>query len=239
MQLEVHTDAHAASQAGAHSFVTRAAEAVAARGRFAVALSGGTAPRVMYSWLAREPFVSAVQWEGVHLFWGDERCVPPRHPRSNFGMANAAFISRVPIPPANVHRMRGELPPEDGAAVYREELVRFFGGGMPIFDLVHLGLGPDAHTCSLFPFDPLLGEREKAVGVALHRPLGEWRIPLTPPVVKAARRVEMLVLGQEKAKVVRRVMEGPLDPLRLPAQLVRSVDGEMAWLLDEPAASEL
>ncbi|HYJ78221.1 MAG TPA: 6-phosphogluconolactonase, partial [Longimicrobiaceae bacterium] len=113
------------------------------------------------------------------------------------------------------------------------------GPGVPQFDLVHLGLGPDAHTCSLFPFDELLRERDATVGVALHRPLGEWRTTITFPVIGAARRVEMLVLGREKARVVRRVIRGPLDPFRLPAQLVRPVGGEMVWILDEAATSEL
>jgi 6-phosphogluconolactonase len=175
----------------------------------------------------------------VHLFWGDERCVAPGHPRSNFGMASAEFVSRVPIPPENVHRMRGELSPEEGAEAYRRELEAFFGPGVPRFDLVHLGVGPDAHVCSLFPFGELLRERERTVEVAVHRLLGEPRITLTLPVVNAAARVEALVLGAEKAPVVRKVLRGPLDPFRLPAQFVRPVDGEMVWVLDEGAAADI
>ena len=231
-RLEIHSDARAAARAGAEAFVAAARQAVEARGRFSVALAGGTAPREMYSLLAE----AEVPWEGVHLFWGDERCVPPRHPRSNFAMAWNAFIQHVPIPAENVHRMRGELPAEEGAAHYRDELAAFFGTGVPRFDVVHLGLGPDAHTCSLFPFDALLRERSLTVAPALMRELGEPRVTITLPVVNAAARVEMFVVGDAKAEVVRKVLEGPLDPFRLPAQLVRPADGEYMWIMDEAAA---
>jgi 6-phosphogluconolactonase len=234
-EIEVHRNAHAAARAGARAFVTAARAAVEARGRFSVALAGGTAPREMYALLAE----AEIPWEGVHLFWGDERCVPPRHPRSNFRMARNAFIQHVPIPAENVHRMRGELPAEEGAALYREELAAFFGPGVPRFDVIHLGLGPDAHTCSLFPFDELLRERRLTVAPALMRELAEPRVTITLPVVNAAARVEMFVVGAGKAEVVRKVLEGPLDPFRLPAQLVRPADGEYVWIMDEAAAGEV
>lgn len=237
--VEVHPDAHGAARATAQGFARRAREAVAERGRFSVALSGGTAPRESYALLAEEPLRSAIPWEGVHLFWGDERCVPPGHARSNFGMANEAFVSRVPLPPGHVHRMPGELPPARGAAAYAAELEAFFGGGVPRFDLVHLGVGPDAHTASLFPFDDSLRERDRLVVPVLHRPTGEWRLSLTAPVLNAAARVEFLALGASKAEVVRAVVRGAPDPFRLPAQLVRPRDGEVVWMLDAPAAAGL
>ncbi|HYW05692.1 MAG TPA: 6-phosphogluconolactonase [Longimicrobium sp.] len=226
-----------AARASAERFVEVAREAVEARGRCSVALAGGSTPRAAYSLLAEEPFRSRIPWEGVHLFWGDERCVAPGHPRSNFGMANAAFLSRVPIPAANVHRMRGELPPARGAEEYAAELAEFFGPGIPRFDLVHLGVGPDGHTCSLFPFDESLRVRDRAVIPALLRSLGEPRITLTVPVLEAAARVEMLAPGADKARIVRKVLVGPLDPFRLPAQLARPTDGAIEWLLDRAAAS--
>lgn len=238
-QLHVHADAHAAARAGAEAFVRDAAAAVEARGRFSVALGGGTAPREMYGLLGDEEFASRIPWHAVHLFWGDERCVPPLHPRSNFGMAWRAFISRISIPEGNLHRMPGELPAEEGAARYRRELEEFFEPGIPRFDTVHLGLGPDGHTCSLFPFDPLLRERDLTVAAALQLPAGEPRITLTAPVVNAARRVEMLVIGGDKARIVRAVLQGPRDPLRIPAQLIRPAEGEMDWVLDRAAAGEL
>ncbi|HET7233471.1 MAG TPA: 6-phosphogluconolactonase [Longimicrobium sp.] len=238
-KIEIHPDAHAAARAGAESFVARAREAVDARGRFTVALSGGTAPREMYTLLGEDELAARIPWQGVHLFWGDDRCVPPHHPRSNYGMAWDAFIRRVAIPAANVHRIEGELPAREGAARYAAELERVFGPGTPRFDLVHLGVGLDAHTCSLFPFDPLLREREAMVAPALLRSLGEPRVTFTFPLVNAAARLEMFVVGGDKAPVVWQVLRGPLDPFRLPAQNLHPADGQLVWIMDKAAASLL
>ena len=237
--LEIHPDAHAAARAGAEGFVAQARAAVEARGRFTVALSGGTAPKQMYALLGADEFASRVPWSGVHLFWGDDRCVPPHHPRSNYGMAWDAFIRRVPIPERNVHRIAGELPAQEGAERYAAELERVLGPGIPRFDVMHLGIGPDAHTCSLFPFDPLLRERERTVAPALLRSLGEPRVTFTFPVVNAAARVEVLVVGRDKADVAWQVLRGPLDPFRLPAQNVRPHDGALVWIMDAAAASRI
>jgi 6-phosphogluconolactonase len=239
VRIEIHADAHAAARAGAERFAAQAVAAVDARGRFSVALSGGTAPQELYSLYAQEPFAARIPWDAVHLFWGDERCVPPLHPRSNFAMAWRAFIRDVPIPAENIHRIPGELPAEEGAARYRDELAAFFGAGVPRFDLIHLGLGPDAHTCSLFPFDQLLRERTLTVAPALMRELGEPRVTITLPVVNEAARVEMFVVGAGKAEVVRKVLQGPLDPFRLPAQLVRPARGDCVWVMDRAAAGGL
>jgi 6-phosphogluconolactonase len=238
-RVAVHPDARAASAALAESFAERAVEAVRMRGRFSVALTGGSGPVQAYRLLGEEPLRSRIPWEGVHLFWGDERCVPPGHARSNFRMANEAFIARVPIPPANVHRMRGELPPAGGAKAYAEELAAFFGAGVPRFDLVHLGVGPDGHVASLFPFSDALHERDRIVTTALHLPLGEPRITLTLPVLNAAARIELPVLGPDKADVAWAVLRGPIDPFRYPAQFVRPVDGEMVWVMDAGAAARV
>jgi 6-phosphogluconolactonase len=238
MQIHTFATPAEAAHASAERFVELATRAVSERGRFSVALSGGTTPRVAYRLLGEEPFRSRIPWEAVHLFWGDERCVPPGHLRSNFAMANDAFVSRVPVPPANVHRMRGELPPRQGAEEYARELAAYFGTRTPRFDLVHLGVGADGHTCSLFPFDPLLLERRHAVATAILRPLGEPRITLTMPVVNAAAYVEMLAPGADKAEVAWKVLRGPRDPHRIPAQMVRPA-GEMVWLLDRASAARL
>ncbi|HEU0016540.1 MAG TPA: 6-phosphogluconolactonase [Longimicrobium sp.] len=246
----IYPDAREAAWAGAESFALRAGAAVRDSGRFSVALSGGSGPVEMYRLMGEEPFRSAIPWEGVHLFWGDERCVPPGHHRSNYGMAHEAFISRVPVPPENVHRMRGELPAAEGARRYAEELAAFFGPGIPRLDLVHLGMGPDGHTASLFPFSPLLLERGRTVADAIQQPAGEPRITLTPPVLRAAARVEMLVTGAGKAAIVRTALRGPLDPLRIPAQMVGAgarplphartdalTHSRIAWMLDAAAAA--
>jgi 6-phosphogluconolactonase len=154
-------------------------------------------------------------------------------------MAWEAFIRRVPIPRSNVHRVLGELPAEEGAARYRRELETVFGPGIPRFDVIHLGVGPDAHTCSLFPFSDLLRERDLTVAPALLRELGEPRVTFTFPVVNAARRVEMFAVGAGKAEVAWQVLRGPLDPFRLPAQNVRPSDGEYVWIADTASAAKL
>lgn len=235
-RVSIYPDARAASAALAESFAERAVEAVRARGRFSVALTGGSGPVRAYRLLGEEPLRSRIPWEGVHLFWGDERCVPPGHARSNFRMANEAFISRVPIPPAHVHRMRGELGAEAGAEAYARELAAFFGPGVPRFDLIHLGVGPDGHVASLFPFTDALRERERTVTTNLHLPLGEPRITLKLPVLNAAARIELPVMGADKAAIAWAVLRGPIDPFRFPAQLVRPAEGEMVWMMDAPAA---
>lgn len=232
-------DAEAVARAVAESFVALAREAVETAGRFTVALTGGDSPRAAYRLLGEPAYAARVPWEAVHVLWGDERCVPPGHPRSNFGLAHRAFLSRVPLPPANVHRMPGERPPAEGARAYAETLRRLFGEGTPRLDLVHLGVGGDGHTASLFPFDgPSLRDRDGAVRVALHRPLGEWRLTLTYPVLNAARRVQVILPGASKAAVARAAIAGPLDPFRLPIQGVRPA-GALEWLLDRGAAASL
>jgi 6-phosphogluconolactonase len=238
-RIHVAADAQTASLALAESFAGQAQEAVRARGQFAIALTGGSGPVRAYRLLGEEPLRSRIPWDGVHLFWGDERCVPPGHARSNFRMANEAFVSRVPIPPGNVHRMRGELSVAAGAEAYAEELAAFFGPGVPRFDLIHLGVGPDGHVASLFPFSDALHERERAVTTNLHLPLGEPRITLTLPVLNAAARIELPVMGADKAAIVWTVLRGPIDPFRFPAQFVRPRAGEMVWMVDEGAAERL
>ena len=233
----VCADPAAAARLCAERFAAAAREAVEAHGRFCVALSGGGTPRRAYTLLAEEPFASAVPWEKVQFWWGDERCVPPAHPRSNFRMAREALLSRVPVPEANVHRVRGELGATRAAAGYERELAEAWDGGMPRLDLVHLGMGGDGHTASLFPFSPALLERNGLAAPALHD--GEPRVTLTGPVLNASRRLDFLVTGADKAARLRGVLQGPLDPLRIPAQLVRAAAGEPVWIVDEAAASRL
>ncbi len=238
--LQVLPDASSVARAAAESFVERAAGAVAAGGVFTAVLTGGSSPRESYGLLASGEVAARVPWERVHLFWGDERCVPPGHPRSNFGMARTLLLSRVPIPPENVHRICGEMGSRRAAREYAAELRDFFGADLPRFDLVHLGIGDDGHVASLFPFDlPRLLERNRLVLPAMNRALGEPRVTLTLPVINAAARVEMLLPGGEKAAIARRAIDGPLDPLRIPAQLVRPLSGNLTWFLAREAARNL
>jgi 6-phosphogluconolactonase len=229
--IDTYADRESLARAAGESFVRSARAAVEQRGRFSVALTGGSSPRLLYGLLAEHSYSERIPWDDVHLFWGDDRCVPPGHPRSNYGLAQRLFISRVPIPRQNVHRIRGELSPERAAATYTAELTAFFGSPFPRFDLIHLGLGDDAHIASLFPFDtPRLSERAVPAVPALRLPEGEPRVTLTLPAINAARRIEFLVPRLERKPIARSVMNGPLDPFRLPAQLVRPA-GDLVWMV--------
>ena len=236
MSPDVHIfpDAAAVARQAAAWLTEHARTSVAERGRFAVALAGGSTPRDAYA-LLRE---HEVPWAETHVFWTDERPVPPGHPDSNFRMVDGALLAHVDIPLGNVHRIRGELPPREAADSYARELAGMLGA-QPQFDLVLLGLGADAHTASLFPFDPLLFERRLPTGISQPRPGGGRRISLTFPVINAARQVAFLVTGESKARAVQQVLGGARDPLRLPAQAVAPRHGELTWFLDRGAADGL
>ncbi len=241
----IHDDAAELARAGAEQLAEVARDAVRSRGRCSISLTGGSSPAALYRLLAEAPYAEAIPWNDVHLFWGDERVVPPGHPRSNFGLAHRLFIGHLGLPARNVHRVRGELGARRATASYAAELQEFFAGP-PRFDLVHLGVGEDGHVASLFPFDrPALLQRDQAAASSLLRELGEWRVTLTYSALDGARHVEMLLPSATKARIARRAMYGPLDPIRVPAQGVRPVDGALVWRLtrelqsgSQPAAHE-
>jgi 6-phosphogluconolactonase len=217
-----------------------AARAIGERGSFSLALSGGSTPRGLYRLLAEEPsFRDGIDWPRLQIFWGDERCVAPDHPDSNYKMALEALISRVPIPAANVHRIHAEDPdPDKAARDYEATLRRVLNepAAMPRLDLVLLGLGPEAHTASLFPGAGALRETRRAVVATWVGKLFAHRVTLTPPALRAARAVAFLVSGEEKALPLKAVLEGPEEPEQLPAQLVRPEAGTLLYLVDGPAA---
>lgn len=232
-------DAPALFRAAAEEVSVAAQEAIAQQGRFTIALSGGHTPRGLYSLLATDKGRPPIVWRQVHVFWGDERHVPPDHPDSNYRMARETLLDHVALPQANVHRIPAEEPDADRAAArYEEELRRFFrldGASLPRFDLVLLGLGAEGHTASLFPGTAALDETARLV-VAAHVPaLGTDRITLTLPVLNHAACVLFLVAGSEKAAAVHTVLEQP-GGTPLPAQRVRPA-GRLIWLLDAAAAT--
>jgi len=243
MTVEILPDGEALALRAADVFAMTAQAAAAARGRFAVALSGGATPRALYRLLARQQFAQKVPWRRAHLYWGDERCVPPDDPASNYGLAHEVFIRHVPIAAENVHRMRGEDDPEAAALAYADELGALAklerpASDVPVFDLILLGLGRDGHTASLFPRGPALDEEERLC-VATEAPDGSPRLTVTLPVLNSARRVVFLVSGPDKAGMVAEVLEGLRVPKAVPAQAVAPVRGQLLWLLDEAAAAEL
>jgi 6-phosphogluconolactonase len=237
--IRVLPDSEALAEAAARHVVEASRTAVNARGRFLLTVSGGTTPRALHELLAAAPLIAQVDWPRVHVFFGDERCVPPDDNRSNFRMAEDTLLARVPIAPAAVHRIRGELPPYEAAAEYDAELRAFFGAEPPRMDLVLLGMGDNGHTASLFPRLAAVHEQERLAVAEYVQEVGMWRITLTPVILNMARETLFLVSGSGKAGMLRRVLEGPYIPDELPAQIVRPVDGSVIWLVDGDAAANL
>jgi 6-phosphogluconolactonase len=245
--LEVYPTADALMSAAAESFVQAAKDAVRESGRFAVALSGGATPKQLYRLLAAEPYALQVDWSRVHIFWGDERCVPPDDPASNFHMVREALLDRVPLPAGNVHRIRGEGDPARNAEAYEAELRSFFqiAVGVPPprrsarLDLVWLGLGENGHTASLFPGLTAVRETTRWVVANYVAEVSMWRVTLTPVAINSAAEVVFLVSGAEKSAMLRRVFAEESHPDLLPAQAVAPAAGRLRWLVDAPAAADL
>jgi 6-phosphogluconolactonase len=232
---------------GAADFITElATTGIAERGRFTFAFSGGNTPRPVYERLASPGYSDRIDWSRVHVFFGDERCVPPDDPRSNYHMARTTLCDHVPIPAAHVHRIHGEDQPEQAAAEYAEELGMVFGddartGGSPVsgFDLVLLGMGDNGHTASIFPGLAAVTESVHWVLAQYVEVVGMWRVTLTPVILNAAHHVAFLVAGADKAEMLSKVLEGPYQPVVLPVQIIKPTHGELHWLVDAAAAARL
>jgi len=238
-ELVIVPDSEALAHTAAQRFADLARAAAESRGRFSVALSGGSTPHALYRLLAKEPYRSQIPWEQVHLFWADERCVPPDDPGSNYWLANETLIAHVPIPPENVHRVAGELEPKAAAQAYERELRHFFCGLPPRLDLALLGLGSDGHTASLFPDSEVLEETEQlaVATTAFYDGRPAERVTLTLPALNAARQILFLVSGIEKAGIVQTVLANVQG--RLPAGRIRPVAGQLTWLVDAAAAARV
>ena len=243
-EILILPDPEAVAHEAARRFVSLSRDAFGSRGRFSVALSGGSTPGNLYRLLAGEPYHAQIPWAEVHLFWGDERCVPQGDSGSNYYLAQETLISRVSVPPGNVHRVHGELGPEKAARAYEQELQNFFcappcgphGGLHARFDLVVLGLGEDGHTASLFPDSPVLAETERLVAAAnaVYQDRPAQRVTLTLPAINSARQILFLVTGSAKASVVQSIIKGTGE--RLPAQRIQPATGQLTWLFDAEAA---
>jgi 6-phosphogluconolactonase len=238
-RLQIHADAEAMIQAAAAAFVARAQAAMDAHGRFSVALAGGGTPKPLYELLATAPLRDAVDWSRVDVFFGDERCVPPDSPRSNYRMANEALLSKLPIPAANVHRLHGEDDPAQAALAYEQVLRAAFRREQPRFDLIVLGIGDNGHTASLFPGCACLRERGHAVCAQYVESQHEWRLTFTLPLINAAAAVWLLAEGAGKAEALSQVRDGPWQPDVLPTQYVAPTQGDYVWWLDQAAAAKL
>lgn len=233
----------------AEHFVAQAAEAIQRHGNFTVAISGGSTPRASFQLLAGQPYAGQVDWAKTHVFWVDERSVPPDYPDSNYRMACDLLLDKVPLPEENIHRMRGERPAQQAAAEYDELLRQFFRAGSPaeytgeLFDLAWMGMGPDGHTASLFPGSPALEIEDRWVtSVEHHSPPPPMvdRVTLTRPALRRVHQMTFLISGPDKAQALEHILQpdqGNQTP-KLPAALVWPDSGNVLWLLDTPATAQ-
>jgi 6-phosphogluconolactonase len=228
-------DPTAAAEACCHTVVNLLEEALAGQDFASLAISGGTTPKLLFQKLA----VTKFRWDKVFLFFVDERCVPPTDSASNYKLADENLIQPAHIPGRNVHRIMGELNPEAAAKRYVEEIREFFAledGAMPRFDIVHRGMGPDAHTASLFPGDPLIDDRENVAAAVWVEKFKMWRVTLLPGALLAAKHNVFLVCGDDKAESVRAVFNEEYDPKKYPAQIASHHGRGVSWFLDQAAA---
>jgi 6-phosphogluconolactonase len=244
VHYSVSPNSEALALATADAIASAAEEAIVARGTARIAISGGSTPQRTFALLAdsTQPFRQRIDWSRLLLFWVDERCVPPDNPDSNFHMTREALLSKVPLPDANIVRIEGELEPEEAAARYESALrnrFRMEGAELPRFDLIHLGLGDNGHTASLFPHSDALDSMMR-LAVAVHvEAKNPWRVTLTWPVINHASKVVFQVQSAAKAQVLHDVLLGPYQPEVLPAQLIRPESGDLYLLLDSAAAAQL
>jgi 6-phosphogluconolactonase len=241
MNIAIYPNIDILSHEAAQYIVRIATESITTHGRFTIALSGGTTPRKLYGLLGSEPYRSQIDWTLVHIFWSDERCVPPNSEESNYHLAHEVLLSKISIPAVQVHRMPADMPDRNAASQEHENEMRrvFETDGIPNFDLIQLGMGPEAHTASLFPHQAALHEQQRlVVPVSVPKPPPD-RLTFTPPLLNAARNVLFLVAGSDKADALHAVLEGPYNPDEYPAQIVRPPDGEVSWMVDTAAAAKL
>ena len=233
-EIKVVPDLKSLIEEAADRIASAARSAIADHDSFSIALSGGSTPEPVYRRLTEEPYLSAIDWAKVRIYFGDERCVPPDSDQSNYHMARKALLDRVPIPASNVFRMRGEIDPNEAAIECGKLLKEHFGDGG--LDLVLLGMGDDGHTASLFPETEALNEAKHRCVANFVPKLNAWRITMTAPFINRADNVIFLVSGAGKAARVTEILEGPRDPHRLPSQLIHPVNGKLTWILDSAAA---
>lgn len=242
--IQIYPDPDNLALAAAEKVIETANQAVKDRGVFSLALSGGSTPQALYKILASEPHSERIDWSHTHIFWGDERCVPPDHPQSNYLKTKQILLDQVPVLPENTHRIPTENPPEQAAEMYEETLLKYFSGlaseedrTNARFDLVLLGMGDDGHTASLFPGGGAIHEQRRWVAAQYVDKMAAWRVTLTPALLNRAKSILFLVSGAGKSYTLQRVIYGSHMPDRYPAQVIRPPNGNLEWLVDEAAAA--
>jgi len=234
--IRCYPDHEQLSRAAAEYFVQQSRKAVAKQGYFSVVLSGGNTPRRTYEILAQPAFQKQIDWNHLFIFWGDERCVPLNSPQSNYHMVQQALLEDVPVPKNQIFPMNCVTNPDIAAESYEKQIRQFFAGRKPQFDLIFLGLGENGHTASLFPFSPVLTEENKWVVLVYLPEQNMYRLTMAPSLLNQGKKIVFIVAGSEKAQVLSKILYGPSNPQKLPAQLIKSIHGETIWLLDQDAA---
>lgn len=238
MRIKVTESQHDFIEQAAHRIVTIIKATLEFNPRFSIALSGGSTPAPIYEELATT-YRDRVNWQQVDFFIVDERTVPPEHADSNFGMIYNTLLRHIPIKPTQIFRFQGEIAAEEAAHVYESQLHKYFKDSTPGFDLTLLGMGDDGHTASLFPHTEALHETHRRAVVNVVPQLDTTRLTLTAPFINQSANITFLVSGENKANALMNVLEGPPKPEQYPAQLIKPVQGDLLWLVDEAAASQL
>lgn len=238
VQWYTHPDPRAAADACAQHISALLEQALSGQEHATLAVSGGSTPKLLFQSMVASRF----RWPRVHLFFVDERCVPPNDPESNYRLANENLITPAHIPPAQVHRIPAEIKPETAAQKYVDDIRNFFGleeGQQPHFDVVQFGMGPDAHTASLFPGEPSIDDRDGIAAALYVQKMSKWRVTLLPGTLLAAKNAVFLVAGPDKAQAVGDVFHQEFDPKHYPAQLISRQGRRVSWFLDQAAAADI
>ena len=239
-KMHVFDDNRSFIDGSADFIAVLAAAAIAERGRFTIALSGGGTPKQIYARLATADYRGRIAWDKTHIFFGDERCLPPDDARSNYRMAREALFDHAPLPAENIHRIHGEDDPALEALRYEQDIAGLYRSArFPAFDLILLGMGDNGHTASLFPGTAALRETTRWVVAQYVEVMTTWRVTFTAPLINAARHVAFLAEGAGKAQMLWNVMEGPYQPDVWPSQLIQPASGELHWLVDTAAAAKV
>ena len=234
-EVRTFTDAAAAAQACGAAIFELLETARQTRGFASLAVSGGTTPRMMFEWMAQQSF----DWRAVDLYWVDERCVPVEDSQSNFRMTRESLLDTIGLAAERIHRIQGELSPDLAAILYAEDIRKSFrldSGELPVFDVLQRGMGPDTHTASLFPGEPLIGNHTDIAAAVWVEKFKQYRVTLLPGVLERARHTLCLVTGADKAEGLHRVLHGPSDPAHTPSQIASP---DMVWFVDAAAAANV
>jgi 6-phosphogluconolactonase len=237
VEIQVYPTLPDLAKAARDLIIRAGIDSLQVKGHFSIVLAGGSTPSPVYKLLADVP-ISRFDWSKVHFFWGDERCVPPDHPESNYHMAKEILLKHIAVPEANIHRISGELNPFQAATNYQTHLESFFDGS-PGFDLTLLGMGDDGHTASLFPGTDAICEKNHWVIAHRIMKLKAWRISMTPVILNKSKLTLFMVAGENKASTLQNVLEGNYQPEIYPAQIIQPETGSLTWMVDQKAAAKL